>query len=128
VSIALMAAGPLPHLAQPVETRALRGRMRRAKTDREDARWLHELLAEGGYRRSRSSPLTAPGELAPGAAARATRHPPDPGRSPRARVGRLGRRRLRHSINIFVLGVVRAGLTLAFDFAVSLVGRVVHWR
>jgi hypothetical protein len=75
VSIALMAAGPLPHLAQPVETRALRGRMRRAKTDREDARWLHELLAEGGYRRSRSSPLTAPGELAPGAAARATRHP-----------------------------------------------------
>jgi hypothetical protein len=35
------------HLAEPVETRALRGRKRRAKTDREDARWLRELLAEG---------------------------------------------------------------------------------
>jgi transposase len=30
-----------------VETRALRGRKRRAKTDREDARWLRELLADG---------------------------------------------------------------------------------
>jgi transposase len=35
------------HLAEPVETRALRGRKRRAKTDREDARWLRELLADG---------------------------------------------------------------------------------
>jgi Transposase len=35
------------HLAEPVETRALRGRKRRAKTDREDARWLRQLLAEG---------------------------------------------------------------------------------
>ena len=39
--------GAVPHLAEPVETRALRGRKRRAKTDREDARWLRELLAEG---------------------------------------------------------------------------------
>jgi len=36
-----------PHLAEPVETSALRGRKRRAKTDREDARWLRELLSEG---------------------------------------------------------------------------------
>jgi transposase len=34
-------------LAETVETRALRGRERRAKTDRQDARWLRELLAEG---------------------------------------------------------------------------------
>src|SRR4051794_36363162 len=44
---ALLAAGAVAHLAEPVETRALRGRKRRAKTDREDARWLRELLAEG---------------------------------------------------------------------------------
>src|SRR3954452_12701584 len=36
-----------PHLAEPVEPRALRGRKRRAKTDREDARWLRELLLDG---------------------------------------------------------------------------------
>jgi transposase len=47
VSQALTAAGALVHLAEPVETRALRGRKRRAKTDREDARWLRELLADG---------------------------------------------------------------------------------
>jgi hypothetical protein len=35
------------HLADTVETRALRGRKRRAKTERQDARWLRELLAEG---------------------------------------------------------------------------------
>jgi transposase len=39
---ALAAAGAVAHLAEPVETRALRGRKRRAKTDREDARWLRE--------------------------------------------------------------------------------------
>src|SRR3954464_3243506 len=44
---ALVAAGAVADLAEPVETRALRGRRRRAKTDREDARWLRELLAEG---------------------------------------------------------------------------------
>src|SRR3954471_11677977 len=46
---ALAGAGAVAHLAEPVETRALRGRKRRAKTDREDARWLRELLAEGRW-------------------------------------------------------------------------------
>lgn len=44
---ALEAAGAVARLAEPVETSALRGKKRRAKTDREDARWLRELLAEG---------------------------------------------------------------------------------
>ena len=39
VSQALERAGAVAHLAEPVETSALRGRKRRAKTDREDARW-----------------------------------------------------------------------------------------
>jgi hypothetical protein len=47
VSRALERAGAVPHLAEPVETSALRGRKRRAKTDREDARWLRTLLSEG---------------------------------------------------------------------------------
>jgi len=34
------------HLAEPVQTRALLGRRRRAKTDRLDARWLTRLLAK----------------------------------------------------------------------------------
>jgi transposase len=44
---ALQEAGAIPHLAEPAETSALRGPKRRAKTDREDARWLRTLLAEG---------------------------------------------------------------------------------
>jgi hypothetical protein len=44
---ALVLAGAIPHLAEPVETSALRGKKRRAKTDREDARWLRTLLCEG---------------------------------------------------------------------------------
>src|SRR5512132_2276205 len=44
---ALRERGATPHLAEPVETSALRGKKRRAKTDREDARWLRELLVEG---------------------------------------------------------------------------------
>jgi transposase len=44
---ALAATGAVAQLAEPVETRALRGGKRRAKTDREDAKWLRELLAEG---------------------------------------------------------------------------------
>jgi transposase len=44
---ALRAAGATPHLAEPAETSALRGPKRRAKTDREDARWLRTLLCEG---------------------------------------------------------------------------------
>ena len=43
----LAGAGVTPHLAEPAETRALRGPKRRAKTDRTDARWLRTLLAEG---------------------------------------------------------------------------------
>lgn len=44
---ALERSGAVSHLAEPVETSALRGRKRRAKTDREDARWLRELLNDG---------------------------------------------------------------------------------
>jgi transposase len=44
---ALVEAGARPHLAEPVETSALRGNKRHAKTDREDARWLRTLLCEG---------------------------------------------------------------------------------
>jgi transposase len=44
---ALAEAGAVAHLAEPVETSALRGKKRRAKTDRGDARWLRELLADG---------------------------------------------------------------------------------
>lgn len=44
---ALERCGAVPHLAEPVETSALRGRKRRAKTDRADAKWLRELLFEG---------------------------------------------------------------------------------
>jgi transposase len=44
---ALERRGAVVHLAEPVETSALRGRKRRAKTDRADARWLRQLLCEG---------------------------------------------------------------------------------
>ncbi|MBV8711166.1 MAG: IS110 family transposase, partial [Solirubrobacterales bacterium] len=44
---ALERLGAIAHLAEPVETSALRGRKRRAKTDRADARWLRQLLCEG---------------------------------------------------------------------------------
>lgn len=43
----LEAAGAQAVLAEPGETRALRGPKRRAKTDRADARWLRELLERG---------------------------------------------------------------------------------
>ena len=43
----LAAAGAQAVLAEPGETRALRGPKRRAKTDRADARWLWELLERG---------------------------------------------------------------------------------
>jgi transposase len=48
----LEAAGAQALLAEPAETRALRGRKRRAKTDRADARWLRELLERGELARS----------------------------------------------------------------------------
>jgi transposase len=47
VARALARAGAHPHLAEIAETRALRGRKQRAKTDRQDARWLRTLLHEG---------------------------------------------------------------------------------
>ena len=47
VARAVERAGGVPHLAETVETHALPGRERRAKTDRQDALWLRELLAEG---------------------------------------------------------------------------------
>jgi transposase len=43
----MRAAGVRPHLAEPAETSTLRGRKRRAKTDRADAKLLRELLATG---------------------------------------------------------------------------------
>jgi transposase len=42
----LQAAGLTPHLAEPADTATLRGRKRRAKTDRADARHLRELLEQ----------------------------------------------------------------------------------
>jgi transposase len=47
VARALERAGAVPHLAEIAETRARRGSKRRAKTDRQDARWLRTLLSEG---------------------------------------------------------------------------------
>lgn len=47
VARAVQAGGGTAHLAETVKTRALRGRKRRAKTDRQDALRLRELLAEG---------------------------------------------------------------------------------
>jgi transposase len=44
---ALADAGVVVHLAEPAEASALRGKKRRAKTDRADARWLRTLLVEG---------------------------------------------------------------------------------
>jgi transposase len=44
---ALREGGAVVHLAETAETRARRGSKRRAKTDRQDARWLRTLLAEG---------------------------------------------------------------------------------
>ena len=43
----LAAAGIAAHLGEPVDTAAARGRKRRAKTDKTDARHLRTLLAEG---------------------------------------------------------------------------------
>jgi len=43
----LAEAGAVPHLAEPAETSARRGKKRHAKTDRADARHLRELLCEG---------------------------------------------------------------------------------
>jgi transposase len=49
VSEELAAAGLGVHLGDPAETAALRGRKKRAKTDRADARLLRTLLLEGRF-------------------------------------------------------------------------------
>jgi transposase len=43
----MRAAGVTPHLAEPADTAALRGRKKRAKTDQADARLLRQLLEQG---------------------------------------------------------------------------------
>jgi transposase len=43
----LQRAGIVAHLAEPADTAAARGRKRRAKTDRADARLMRDLVAEG---------------------------------------------------------------------------------
>jgi transposase len=43
----LQRAGCEPHLAEPADTRAMRGKKKRAKTDRLDARHLRDLLHQG---------------------------------------------------------------------------------
>ncbi len=43
----LQRAGMEPHLAEPADTAAARGRKKRAKTDRADARLQRDLLAQG---------------------------------------------------------------------------------
>ena len=52
------AAGFEAHLAEPADTQAARGRKRRAKTDRSDARLLRELLAAGRVARESWIPPT----------------------------------------------------------------------
>jgi hypothetical protein len=43
----LVRAGVVPHLAEPADSAALRGRKKRAKTDRSDSTMLREALVEG---------------------------------------------------------------------------------
>jgi transposase len=43
----IVAAGFEPHVAEPADTQAARGRKKRAKTDRSDAKLMRELLAAG---------------------------------------------------------------------------------
>ena len=43
----LAAAGITPHVAEPADVAALRGRKRHAKTDKTDSRHLRQLLADG---------------------------------------------------------------------------------
>jgi transposase len=53
----LAAAGVAVHLAEPADTATLRGRKRRAKTDRADARHLRELLEQGRLPESWAPPV-----------------------------------------------------------------------
>jgi len=63
---ALNEAGAVAHLAEPVETSALRGKKRRAKTDRYARCWPRGACRRPGSRRR----TCASGELAPGCAKR----------------------------------------------------------
>ena len=56
----LARAGIAAHLAEPADTRALRGPKRRAKTDRTDAHHLRELLRAGTLPESWMPPATSP--------------------------------------------------------------------
>ena len=58
---ALQRVGAVAHLAEVTETRALRGRKRRANTDRADARWLRQLLSEGRLPEAWIAPITSAG-------------------------------------------------------------------
>ena len=55
----LQRAGAVAHLAEPADTRALRGPKRRAKTDRTDAHHLRELLRAGTLPESWMPPHTS---------------------------------------------------------------------
>ena len=55
----LQRAGVEAHLAEPADTAAARGRKKRAKTDRADARLLRDLLAQGRLRNAGSRPGTS---------------------------------------------------------------------
>ena len=59
VARALERAGAVAHLAETVETRALRGRKRRAKTDRQDALWLRSCWPRADSRRRGSRRSTS---------------------------------------------------------------------
>ena len=68
---ALERCGAISHLAEPVETSALRGRKRRAKTDRTDAKWLRELLFQGRLPEAGSRlSMSVSGARAPGCGTR----------------------------------------------------------
>ncbi|MFZ0090788.1 MAG: hypothetical protein WAL63_14850 [Solirubrobacteraceae bacterium] len=70
---AVARAGGVAHLAETVTTRALRGRKRRAETDRQDAVWLRELLAEGRLPEAWIAPAHPPMAVAAAPAKRADR-------------------------------------------------------
>jgi transposase len=54
----LVRAGVEPHLAEPADTATLRGRKKRAKTDRADARLLRELLSQHRLPESYIAPVS----------------------------------------------------------------------
>ena len=61
----MVAAGVEPHLAEPADTATQRGRKKRAKTDRADARLLRELLAGGRLPESWAPPAKSAGGAYP---------------------------------------------------------------